>query len=344
MPNPNAKTAPERRGPDYHAQHAARAMEALRTLGAGGKRLARSDIKRCEDYSVEVLGDKKYAPWLLVYTVLAGGFKEGWIPDNFYGANVVPAIQGPHGHISFLKSLSEALFDSPAFPNLGSRINGSVFDKAYRPLSLDEARARFFDGNERVVFKPDGTGRGKGIRFFDAHSFDREAVESLGSGVFQRYVSQHPLFDQFSDTSVATVRLTTVVEESGQISLRAGHLRLGSGSDTHILPKSQVSVPFDLATGALRETGLMNWLDCSAHPTTGEPFAGKTVPAFEQCARTVIAHHERVPFVRCIGWDVAVDGNEDVHILEWNGYHNSIILAEAIQGPCFADLGWERLA
>jgi hypothetical protein len=74
------------------------------------------------------------------------------------------------------------------------------------------------------------------------------------------------------------------------------------------------------------------------------PFAGKTIPAFTQCLHTVLGHHERVPFVRCIGWDITVDSEEEVRILEWNGYHNSIILAEALQGPCFKGLGWERFA
>ena len=84
-------------------------------------------------------------------------------------------------------------------------------------------------------------------------------------------------------------------------------------------------MPLDVATGALGETGLMaSWLECSAHPTTAEPFAGKTIPAFEQCLRTVISHHQRIPFVGAVGWDVTVDSDEAVQILEWNGFHNGI--------------------
>jgi hypothetical protein len=29
--------------------------------------------------------------------------------------------------------------------------------------------------------------------------------------------------------------------------------------------------------------------------------------------------------------------------MEWNGTYNDIKFSEATQGPCFADLGWERL-
>lgn len=339
----DASQAPTREQ-HYHAGHAARAIEVFRKLDAAGKTVRPADARRCEDYALEVLRHRRFIPWLMVYTALAGAFKEGWIPDNFYGARVVPAIQGPHGHVSFLKSLSAALFDSSSFPDLGSRINGSLFDRAYRPLSFDDARALFFEGNDRLVFKPDDSGRGKGIRFLDSSAFDRQEIEALGSGVFQRHVTQHPVFDRFSTTSVATLRVTTVVEADGTISLRACHLRLGSGSDTHVLPESQVTVPIDLASGALRDSGLASWLECRVHPTSGEPFAGLTIPAFDACIRTIIAHHQRIGFVRCVGWDITIDADEAPQILEWNGFHNSIILAEALQGPCFKGLDWERFA
>jgi hypothetical protein len=339
------ESALERRDRDYHAGHADRAMVILRELNAAGRRLRPSDIRRCEEYSTEVFHDRKFVPWLLVYSAVAGGFKEGWIPDNFYGAKVVPVIQGRHGHVSFLKSLSGRLLNSTSFPDLGFRINGSLFDQNYRPLSFDDARAQFFERSDRVVFKADGSGQGKGIHFLDVRSFDRPTVDRLGNGVYQRYVSQHPLFDRFSNTSVSAVRLTTVVEDSGEISPRAAYLCLGTGSDTHVQPRSQVRVPVDITTGTLRETGLQaNWLECSAHPTSGEPFAGKKIPAFEKSLRTVISHHQRIAFVRSVGWDIIVDSDDGVQLLEWNGFHNGIGFSEATQGPCFKGLQWERFA
>ncbi len=335
----------QRRAHEYHARHAAEALGILRELNVAGKQLRPSDIRRCEEYSTEVLGHKKFTPWLLVYSAVSGGFKEGWIPDNFYGAKVIPFIQGPHGRFSSLKSLAGALFNSPSFPDVGSQINGSLFDCQYRPLAFDDARAQFFQRSERVIFKSDGSGRGKGIHFFHEGSFDRSTIERLGNGVFQRHISQHPLFDGFSESSIATVRLTTAVEHSGEISPRAAYLRLGTGSDTHVRSESHVRVPVDTATGALGETGLLpNWRECSVHPTSGEPFGGKKIPAYERCLRTVVSLHQRVPFVRCVGWDLTIDSDEEIQILEWNGFHNDIKFSEATQGPCFTGLGWEAFA
>lgn len=329
----------------YHMSHAARAMEVVRELHSAGRTLKPADIKRCEDYAVDVFRHAKFAPWLLAYTAVSGSFKQGWIPDNFYGERVIPLIQGPYGRLSLLKSLSGALFGSPAFPDLGSRINGSLFDTSYQPLSFDDARIRFFEHSGRIVFKADGSGRGKAIRFLDKGSFDRHTVASLGNGVFQRRVEQHDFFDQFAPGATAALRITTVVDGSGEISPRSAYLCLASGSDRHVRSESQIRVPVDIATGLLAKMGLLaNWLECDAHPTRGERFAGKSIPAFGRCLETVVAHHRRIPFVGAIGWDVIVDSDGAVQIFEWNGFHNGIGFSEATQGPCFADLGWERLA
>ena len=50
-----------------------------------------------------------------------------------------------------------------------------------------------------------------------------------------------------------------------------------------------------------------------------------------------------VPFAICIGWDMIIDTNNEIQIMEWNGSHNDIKFSEATQGPCFSNLGWDKL-
>ena len=334
-----------RRPPEYHARHAARVAQILQDLNQAGKTLKRSDVKLCENYAIDVFRHKAFTPWLLAYTAVSGNFKEGWIPDNFYGEKVVPEIQGPYGRMSLLKSMSPAVLNSPSFPDLAMQINGTLFDRAYEHLSFDEARKRLFEHADHIVFKADGSGQGKSIHFLDQDSFNRETVARLGSGVFQRRIQQHAFFQAFSGAAVAAVRITTVVEPTGKISPRAAYMCLPIGSDTHVQGSSRIRMPVDLSNGALAEIALdARWLECLAHPTSGETFAGKKIPAFKACVRTVIAHHQRIAFVGSVGWDVVVDSDGEVQILEWNGFHNGIGFSEATQGPCFADLGWERFA
>lgn len=46
------------------------------------------------------------------------------------------------------------------------------------------------------------------------------------------------------------------------------------------------------------------------------PFAGNVIPAFKSCVRTVTELHEKVPYARCIGWDVPVDREENLRLLD----------------------------
>ena len=57
-----------------------------------GRHLTHKMKNKIDAYAIDVLGHVKYAPWLYVYTLIRGEFKEGWIPDNFWGRLVVPAV------------------------------------------------------------------------------------------------------------------------------------------------------------------------------------------------------------------------------------------------------------
>src|SRR5690625_1937623 len=55
---------------------------------------------QADEYAVDVLGSKRFAPWLYVYAATAGEFREGWIPDNYYMSVVLPAIEGRYAGLS----------------------------------------------------------------------------------------------------------------------------------------------------------------------------------------------------------------------------------------------------
>jgi hypothetical protein len=298
----------------------------------------------CDDYAVDVFGHKHFAPWLYVYTAVSGGFKEGWIPENYYGSVVVPTLQGRYGKTSDLRALNAVMLPSEAFPDLLAYVNGLFFDTAYRYVAPEAVKERLFKEQERVVFKLDSSLQGKGIHFFTRESFSVEQIRRLGNGLFQSVVQPHRVFAEFGDRSVATVRITTVFEDSGEVSVRACYLRLGSGEETHVQSPSQIRVPIHVKSGAFHDVGYTaEWLETKVHPRSHVAFAGNVIPAYGACVHTVTELHRKVPYARCVGWDVTVDREEHVRLLEWNAGHNGHSFPEATQGPCFVDLGWERL-
>lgn len=304
-------------------------------------------IRASDDWASDVLGWKGYAPWLYVYAAVAGEFKEGWIPDNYYRRVVVPAVDMPFGAVSDMKTLSHKLFDHHLLPDLLYLVRGVFYVRqgaSYRRIAPKLVPHLLFERSDRVVLKADGSSLGRGIAVFDAASFDVAAAVSFGSGVFQSYVDQSEAFDAMSPGSVATLRMTTVVEPDGKISLRAAYLRVGRAVDTHVQSASNVRVPVDLDDGMYGSMGyLPSWVTIDRHPDSGFVFAGQGVPGFDACKSTVLSLHERLPHVTCIGWDLAVGKADEPVLLEWNGTFNDIKFSEAVQGPCFVGLGWENL-
>jgi len=301
-------------------------------------------IKLSDEYAKDVFGWIGYAPWLYAYSAMAETFKEGWIPDNYYGKVVIPKLQGDYGKLSFLKATTTNLFDNSVFPDIVYYANG-LFNSSYNQvISETNLKKYLFKNTKTVVFKKDYSLQGLGVFFFDKNSFEIKQIHRLGNGVFQEFIHQHPFFEEFITSSVSTLRITTVIDNNGIASVKASFIRMGQKNDTHVNAVTDIIVAVNIYTGELDEFGYVdNWQPLDRHPDTKIKFSKKRIPAFNKCVKTALELHRKVPFVRCIGWDMTVDKEENVKVMEWNGYHNDIKFCEATQGPCFSDLGWENL-
>ena len=318
-------------------------MRLLRGIESSDAVIDSASRRLCDQYSREVLGGREYALWLYVYTAIAGEFKEGWIPDNYYADHVIPAWKGNYGEVSSLNAL-QCLIGIGFFPDLLYRVNGICMLPDRQVISAQQALEILSANESGLVFKADGGMQGRSVMILRKGDVRQLDLRSLPDGVFQRFILQHPDLARFHPRSVATLRLTTVIGLCGQESLRAAYVRFGSGQDGHVKSASHLRVPVDLSTGLLSETGYTtSWCRINRHPDTLEVFGGSGIPGFAEAVDLVLRAQREMPFARCIGWDVAVDSSGKPHILEWNGGHNDIKFSEATMGPCFADLGWESL-
>jgi len=301
--------------------------------------------KQARDYSHEVLGRERFSPWLNVYTAVAGEFKEGWLPDDYYGRYVVPKISGLYGKTSATKPLNQKLLGTDNLPDIAYFINGLFFSSTWEVIKTKDIAGYLFADCGQIVYKKDSSNQGAGVILFEKNNFTIDKIYQGGNGVFQKFINQHDFFTEFVPGPVATLRITSVVGNSGEITCRAAFLRLGRKSETHIKWTNNLIIPIDLDSGILDERAyLPNWSSVKEkHPDTNISFAGKQIPKFEECLEFIIKTHQAIPFCRCVGWDIILDKDEKVQLIEWNGEHNDIKFSEATQGPCFADMGWERI-
>lgn len=196
----------------------------------------------------------------------------------------------------------------------------------------------------KVLFKTDSSSKGKGIHFLEKEKLKIAHLEHLGNGVIQKYINQHSFFKDISPNSVATLRITSVINDDGEITVNASYLRVGRISDTHVKSSSHIRIPVNIITGELDSFGYTtNWLKINEHPDTKFIFQNKKIPNFDKFISTALKLHKMIPFTRCIGWDMIINTDNEIQVMEWNGSHNDIKFSEATQGPCFSNLGWEEL-
>lgn len=329
----------------FHQTHKTKALKALRQLEMNDSRKFEKQLKElCDDYALRVFGSKKYVYWLYVYAYVAKEFRTGWIPVNYYLEYVVKELKGLHGLMSGLRSTNRLFLGQDFFPDIGSYVNGLFLDEKGLFICESKISGELFKNASIVIFKQDVSERGLGIHFFTSTNFETTKIRELGNGVFQTYVKQHPDLAIFSSTSVSTLRITTVSTNSAQIQVRASNLRIGFIGSTHIESERYVVIPVDISSGKyLVPAYRFDWTIATKKDYGGEDFENKSFPKFSEACNLVVELHGKIPYVRCIGWDLVIDEKGEVKILEWNGYNNAIKFDEATQGPCFIDLGWEDI-
>lgn len=320
------------------------ARRGLRSAERKMGRLPAALRRQCDDYAREVLGSRRYAPWLHVMASVRGRFEDGWIANNYYARHVVPHAKGQYGRIDNLRPLQNRLFATDAFPDVGAFVNGYFHDAEARQIDGEALVPALFGPADSLIFKRDFTGRGRGVHTIPRAGFDPAAFPSLGNGVFQRHLRQHPALAEVMPGSVTTFRLTTVIDRDGRASLRSAFAKFGRAGEAHVQAATGIFVAIDPQTGRMQGSGLMpDWTLEDRHPDTGILYDGRAIPRFAECCALAVELQARLPYARCIGFDLTVDEDERVWVLEWNGGHNGVTFGQLLQGPCLADLGWQDL-
>lgn len=215
-----------------------------------------------------------------------------------------------------------------------------------RPLrDMENLRALMDAINGALVCKPIAGSHGDHVMVFD--EFDRtsgtltranrqemhlgEVYRILTRTEFpwllQEKIRQHPALLALHQTSVNTARIITLLGVGGKVEVLGAVLRIGTGSaEIDNTTGGGIAAPIDLESGtcglAISGSTIRRM---ARHPETGRQIEGFAVPYWDRMKGAAISAHERLPFARSLGWDVAF-GEAGPVILEVNGtwYQNHI--------------------
>ena len=157
----------------------------------------------------------------------------------------------------------------------------------------------------------------------------RSGRESL---IVQPRLLPHRALRKITAGALPTARILTCLNLDKRPEVMAAMLRTSFGSNVTVdnLHAGGIGALIDLETGKLSKSSnlgsdsQLGWF--SAHPDTGAPIEGETVPCWEEAKALAVAAHRQFNDRVVVGWDIAIledgpilvegNGNPDLDILQ----------------------------
>ena len=327
-----------------HSYNRKNANAALEMIEKQRGRLDSRLKRKADEYANDVLGNRKYAPWLYLYSAIKQDFVDGWFPEYYCDQVVRPLTDGKYGNLAIIKTVTNRILRTDAIPDTAYLIDGILYSHDFIPLIPKDAEEIIFKNSDIVFFKLNDSASGKGVRRIERKDFNITKTLASPDGCFQSIIYPHDFFNEIINGSTPTIRITTVRNRFGEVTARGAYLRVARENDSFVTSDSGVRIPVDIDTGQLGEFGFMNdWSYSVKHPDSGLIYSGKQIPYFSDAKNLCLSLHTGFPHFMLIGWDFCVDQNNKVKIMEWNANGAGILFHEAFTGPCFSGLGWENL-
>lgn len=138
--------------------------------------------------------------------------------------------------------------------------------------------------------------------------------------LIEQLIGQCQALAQFNNSSVNTLRIVTLLCADGSPKVMAGVLRIGrAGKTADNFHHYGVAATIDVEKGIVNAPGIdREFKRYIVHPDSGEQIIGFNVPFWDRAVELVRQAALVVPEVRYVGWDVAIDSEGNVQLIEGN--------------------------
>lgn len=235
------------------------------------------------------------------------------------------------------KALCDVYFPQLCFPKVYvRRLNGSFFDEGMNYLSVDEAKQLLAIKREFVIKPSIGTEQGKGVKrilMTDNYDFNALFLEEGNDFIAQEVLKQAPEIEQLNPTSLNCFRVTTMYMENKfgySTALKVG--KKGAFRDNWN-SGYWVNVNND---GKCSKYGYDYEMNANEKTDNGIAFEHLQMPKFnEMISRLEQMHKQLFPNCGLIGWDVTIDKDYKVRIIEYNLWDPGTNIEQFVCGDFF---------
>jgi len=178
----------------------------------------------------------------------------------------------------------------------------------------------------------------KGEWFFDNLNLEAFFSKCLNQDqkLIENYIQQHDLLKALHPSSLNTIRISTVINNNGQIDLIGAALRMGTDSSfLDNFSKDGVAALIEIKSGKVLGPVCFKNLEkhppasATLHPTTSIPVVGLEIPFWKEVCEMVKKSAMVVSTVRTVGWDIVITENGPF-LLEGNDNWRKTVLEKTL--------------
>lgn len=280
-----------------------------------------------------------------------GIFDVRYLPDDLYYTeiqhyfnNISAALIVDH------KGYYEALFPDVRHPvTIAKRLNGYWMINN-QCVTIDEVVKIVC--SEELVFikKASGSCGGAGVLALEGEELtNKNIVESInsltGDLVVQKRIEQCGELRKIHETSVNTMRIMSLINRDGEVTILSRLLRMGVGNSRMDNAHSGgISIGIE-KDGRLREFALSLEGDkYYEHPNSKVVFKDIVLPYIKKIDEAIKQCALRVPHFRIVAWDIILDSDYVPTLIEANLYDAGMDIPQLNNGPLFGDYTEELLS
>lgn len=138
--------------------------------------------------------------------------------------------------------------------------------------------------------------------------------------LLEECIIQHDEINEFNPSSVNTLRVVTLMLPDDSVKIVTADIRLGrKGKVADNFHHNGIAALIDIETGVTYTRGIdKTHKKYVVHPDSGKQIVGFKIPMWEEIKDTVVKAARVVPTVKYIGWDIAINKNGTISIVEGN--------------------------
>lgn len=303
--------------------------------------LTKEQKKQIDEFYKKNYGKKIPYYWHKEYYAISGKFDYRFFPELLFIPDFERIMNNPKYYDCLQdKNITNLFADKVNIKNPKCylrNVNGLLLDEDYKDTTIENVYHNI-KGLDKVFIKPTiESGSGKDCEIIFTNELTIDSFKSILNKFKKDYIIQDVVVNsnsikKLNPTSLNTFRIITYILD-GKVYAMPAVLRIGRNGK--YLDNAHQGGIFIGVTrdGVLLDTATSEFNDkYKAHPDTNVIFKDYKIDNFNEIIEAAINLQKLIPHVGCINWDLTLDQNEDVVLIEGNMRYGGIWIVQMAHG------------